>query len=141
MTQHTSESEELSDIVFTTKLRYGFFPLLELPHCFHTASSTPSCGLLRTFRAVFLVHFCFTHFNGFQRLNCLFNCQFEGSAWACMLSSAHLVAQSAVKSGGCLSSTTRLHQRTLGKPRTFQLVLCQKGRLSPRDAQRVLPHR
>ncbi len=61
--------------LFTTKLRYGFFTLFELPHCLHTASLTPSCGLLRTFRAVFLVHFCFTLFNGFQRLNCLFNCQ------------------------------------------------------------------
>ncbi len=59
-------------------MRYGFFTLLELPHCLHTASSTPSCGLLRTLRAVFLVHFCFTLFNGFQRLNCLFNCQFGG---------------------------------------------------------------
>jgi hypothetical protein len=101
--------------LFTTKLRYGFFPLLESLRCFRTASSTPSCGLLRTFRTVFLVHFCFTLFTGFQRLNCLFNCQFEGSAWACMLSSAHLVAPSAVKSGGCLSSTTRLHQAHPGK--------------------------
>jgi type I restriction enzyme R subunit len=64
-----------SDAAIVAKLRYGFFTLLELPHCLHTASSTSSCGLLRTFRAVFLVHFCFTLFNGFQRLNCLSNCQ------------------------------------------------------------------
>ena len=40
--------------LFTTKLRYGFFTLLESLHCSLTASSTPSCGFFGRFGLCFL---------------------------------------------------------------------------------------
>ena len=68
-----------------------------------------SCVRLRRFGTLFCFTNVLTFSPDFSGVTVFSTVTLGGSAWAYMLSPAHLVVQSAVNSGGCLSSITRLH--------------------------------